>query len=144
MKIYVVKLYQEFDAPVEEIWEAFNDHENFGKMTGTKVTRIADSADTGNVNGTGSVRKIHLPLFPFEETIRKSEKPNCIEYQISKGTPLAHHYGTMLFNPLPGNRCAIDYTIALGSHIPLLGGMVKVALEKAMGGSMERYAKGLR
>jgi hypothetical protein len=83
---------------------------------------------------------IHLPLVPFEETIRKSEKHACIEYQITKGTPLSHHYGTILFKALPDNRSAIDYTIELGSNIPLMGALLKFGLEKAIGDSIKKYA----
>ena len=36
MKIHKVKIYQEFDAPIAQVWEAFNDHANFGKMMGQK------------------------------------------------------------------------------------------------------------
>jgi len=32
MKIHEIKVHQEFDAPIEQVWEAFNDHVNFGKM----------------------------------------------------------------------------------------------------------------
>jgi uncharacterized membrane protein len=144
MKIHTIKLYQEFDAPVEEIWEAFNDHENFGKMMGQNIRRVTDSSDTNNINGLHSVRLLKLPMMPFEETIRKSEKPNVIEYQITKGTPLHHHYGTMQFKSLPGGRSAIDYTIEIGTKIPLLGGVVKAALQKGLGDGLKKHAQRLK
>ena len=37
MKIHEIKINQQFDAPVEQIWEAFNDHASFGKMLGQKI-----------------------------------------------------------------------------------------------------------
>ena len=42
MTIRKIKMYQEFNAPVEQVWEAFNNHENFGKIMGEKIIRIKD------------------------------------------------------------------------------------------------------
>ena len=144
MKIHEIKLYQEFDTTIEQVWKAFSDHSNFGKMMGQKMTRIVDSSDPGNVNGTGSVRLVGAPLMPFHETIMKSEKPNKIEYKITKGTPLHHHYGRMHFTSLPDGRSAIYYSIELGSKIPLLGGIVAGALKKGIGGGLRNYARRLK
>jgi uncharacterized protein YndB with AHSA1/START domain len=144
MKIYKIKLYQEFDAPIAQIWEAFNDHASFGKIMGQKITRIVDSTDTQNINGLGSVRLMKLPTGSFEETIMKSEKPTLIEYTITRGTPLHHHYGIMRFSSLTDGRSALDYSIELGSKIPLLGGMVKSALTKALGDGLRKYAGRLK
>lgn len=144
MKIHKVQIYQEFDAPITQVWEAFNDHANFGKMMGQNVDRIVDSTDADNINGVGSVRLIKLPIAPFEETIRKSEKPTCIGYQISKGTPLHHHYGSMQFKSLSAQKTALDYSIEVGSKIPLVGLLIKIALQKGIGGSLKNYAKRLK
>ncbi len=143
MKIHRLVMHQEFNAPVEKVWEAFNDHENFGKMMGQRMTRVIDSPDPANINGINSVRKIHVPLIAFEETIRKSEKPRCIEYQISKASPLAHHYGTLLFTSLPNGKSALDYTIELGSNAPLWAPFVKTLLNIAIRESIKKYARTL-
>lgn len=143
MKVHYIKIYQEFNAPAEEVWEAFSDHENFGRMMGMDVKRIKDSADPENINGVGSVRRIGNGFLSFEETIRKSERPDIIEYQITKGTPLHHHYGNMRFKYLPGGRSSIDYTIELGSKIPLLAGLLKIVLQKAIKSGLKKYATGL-
>ena len=144
MKIHEIKIYQEFDAPVETVWEAFNDHSNFGKMMGQKIRRIVDSTDPNNINGIGSVRHLSIPLSPCEETIMKSEKPTLIEYKITKGTPMHHHYGWMRFKSLPDGRSAIDYTIELGSKIPLVGGILKMALTKGLTDGLKNYARRLK
>jgi hypothetical protein len=144
MKIHEIKIYQEFDTPVELAWEAFSDHVNFGKINGLVVKRIVDSPDRNNLNGVGSVRLIKVPLFAFEETVTKSKKPNLIEYQISRGTPLNHHYGTMVFESLPGNRSSINYTITLGSKIPLVGLIVKNGLQKGLKDGLKKYAEKLK
>ncbi len=144
MKIHEIKIYQEFDTPVEHAWEAFNDHANFGRINGLEVVRIGDSAEHNNINGVGSVRLIKIPLFAFEETIQKSEKPRLIEYKISRGTPLNHHYGKMQFESLPGNRSALHYTITVGSKIPLVGWIVKRGLQKGLQDGLKRHAERLK
>jgi hypothetical protein len=145
MKIHEIKVYQEFDAPAEQVWEAFNDHETFGKMMGQKVTRVVDSPDPANINGVGSVRSLPLPMMPFEESIVKSEKPSLIEYKITKGMPiLHHHYGRIQFAGLPEGRSAVTYTIELGSKVPMLGGIVKSGLGKGIRDGLAGYARRLK
>lgn len=144
MKIHEIKIYQEFDAPVEVVWDALSDHANFGKLMGIPVERIVDSPEPNNPNGAGSVRRIKIPLFGFEETILKADKPNYIEYKISKGTPLNHHLGKIQFKALPGQRSAVDYTITVGSKVPLLGAIVKDGLGKGISKSLKSYAKRLQ
>ncbi len=96
MKIHHLKMHHESNSPIEVVWEVFNSHAEYGKIMGQSMTRITDSTDPDNVNGVNSVRKINIPLMPFEETIVRSIKPHRIEYRISKGGPLAHHYGIMV------------------------------------------------
>lgn len=144
MKIHEIKLYQEFSAPVEVVWESFSDHVNFGKMMGQNIARVVDSADANNVNGVGSVRSIKIPMAAFEETIVKSEKPVCLEYRISKGLPVDYHYGNMQFKSLPNGKSAIDYSVKLGFKLPLVGGIVAVALKRALGSGLRNYAKRLK
>jgi uncharacterized protein YndB with AHSA1/START domain len=144
MKIHEIKIYQEFDAPVDRVWEAFNDHVSFGKMMGQKVERIVDSADATNINGVGSVRLMRLPTGAFQETIMRSERPALIEYKITKGTPLHHHYGTIRFTRLADDKSAVDYSIELGSKIPLLGSIVKAGLEKGIANGLRSYARRMK
>lgn len=144
MKIYLIKLYQEFDAPVESVWEDFNDHANLSTILGQNVKRIKDSDNPENINGVGSVRLIKIPFAPFEETIRKSVKPTCIEYQISKGTPLHHHYGKMQFSSLSADKSALDYSIELGSKIPFIAGILKVATQNSIEAGLKKYAAQLK
>ena len=144
MKIHEVKIYQEFDAPVEVAWEAFSDHANLGKMLGLKMERIVDSQAPGNINGAGSVRLIKVAFTSFEETIQKAVKPNCIEYNITRGTPLNHHYGKMEFKSLDGERSALDYSVTVGSNIPFLGALVKIGLQNSLGAGVAKYAKRLK
>jgi hypothetical protein len=144
MKIYLIKLYREFDAPAEQVWEDFNDHAHLGSILGQNIQRIKDSDNPENINGVGSVRLIKIPFAPFEETIRKSVKPTCIEYQISKGTPLHHHYGKMQFTSLSSGKLALEYSIELGSKIPFIAGILKVATQNSIEAGLKKYAAQLK
>lgn len=144
MKIYLIKLYQEFDAPVDKVWEDFNDHDNLSTILGQNVRRIKDSDNPENISGVGSVRLIEIPFAPFEETIRKSVKPTCIEYQISKGTPLNHHYGKMQFSSLSDDKSVLDYSIELGSKIPFIAGILKVVTQISIEAGLKKYAAKLK
>lgn len=143
MTIHQIKMYQEFNASIEQVWEAFNNHENFGKIMGEKIIRIKDSTDSNNINGLDSVRLIKLPFIPFEETIRKSERLNCIEYQITKGGPFKHHYGKMLFSSLSNNKTALNYTIEIGATIPLVSLVLKTILQFSIEKGLKNYANSL-
>lgn len=143
MKIHKIIMHQEFNAPIEKVWADMSDHVSMGKIMGQKFTRIVDGKDPADPNGVGSVRRINIPVFGFEETVMKSEKESVIEYTISKGTPLSHHYGTMIFKSLGDNKTSLDYTIELGSKLPFLGGILKSVLGGMIGGSIKKYAKKL-
>ena len=143
MTVHSIRLYQVFDAPVEEVWEVFSDHARFGQLMGMPMVRIVDSTDHDHVNGVGSVRLIKLSFAPFEETIRKWDRLRCIEYQITKGSPLHHHFGSMKFERLSSTQCSLDYSIELGSRIPLLGVILRWILQRAIARGLRRYADSL-
>jgi hypothetical protein len=50
----------------------------------------------------------------------------------------------MKFTSLADGRSAINYTIELGSKIPLLGAIVKTALNKGIGDGLRNYARRLK
>ena len=74
----------------------------------------------------------------------KSEKPSLIEYKITKGSPLHHHYGRVTFTSLPEGRSAVNYYIELGSKYPLIGGIVRAALDRGIASGLSNYARRLK
>lgn len=144
MKIHKIVMHQEFNAPIQKVWADMSDHISMGKILGQKFKIIKEGNNPSEPSGVGSVRRIDIPVFGFEETVMKSEKEKLIEYKITKGTPLNHHYGTMIFKSLGDNKSSLDYTIELGSKIPFLGLILKVALTGLIGGGIKKYAKKLK
>jgi hypothetical protein len=94
------------------------------------MARMNNSIDADKISGINSLRKIHIPLVPFEETIRKSKEPNCIVYQISKGVPLSHHYSIIQFHAEGNNTTRLHYNIEIGSKIPLINKIVAAIFKK--------------
>ena len=118
------------------------DHEAFGKVLDTKIKRVVDSPDK-NKNGVGSVRRISaFPVPDFEETVITFEPNVLMEYVVSKGSPIKNHKGRMEFSEENGQtdlRYSIDFQPKL--PIPLLGSVLKTAIEKPMRKSLEKLSK---
>lgn len=119
-----VTMSQEFNAPVEEIFNYLSDHENFGILLKANIKRIKD-APGDNVNGLGSVRSIGVgPLTILEETIVTFEPNTLLEYQITNNVPVNYHKGRLEFTALGKNKCSLFYTVDMESKFPFLDGLI--------------------
>ena len=135
-----IDIMQTFNAPVETVFAELTDHEKFGKLLKADIKRIVDG-EGGYVNGLGSVRKITpLPLADFEETVVTFEPNQVMEYEITKGSPLKNHKGRMEFSQVDGNT-RLRYTIEFESKIPLMGGLLKSAVEMPIKKGLSSLAK---
>ncbi|WP_087464045.1 SRPBCC family protein [Oleiphilus messinensis] len=141
-KMQNIKFRQIFNAPVEQVFNALCDHENFGRLMGAKIERIVDGK-AGYPNGLHSVRRIApLPLLSFEETVISYEPNSLMEYKISKGTPLKNHKGRMQFSETEG-KTVLDYQIEFDTKypIPMMGFMLKNTLEILLGRAVKKLAR---
>jgi ribosome-associated toxin RatA of RatAB toxin-antitoxin module len=130
--MHLVSTQTHFTASPEAVFNHFADHEKFGKIFGGSAKRVKDGND--EPNGLGSVRYINL--LGFEETIVAFDRPNAIDYAITKGGPLKNHLGQIRFVPVDGGT-RVDYDIRFESKVPLLGYLVAAALKGA-------YTRGIR
>lgn len=141
MALTELRIQQSFKAPVETIFDILSDHAQFGDVISADIKRIVDS-DTDYVNGLGSVRRINVfPAPSFEETITEFVPNTLIEYRITKGSPLKNHKGTMKFT-YDGKQTLLDYHIQFEPKypIPLLGTILKHALENAISKGLQKLA----
>lgn len=138
-KQQVIQINQDFPAPASTVFATLGDHEKLGKIIGVKISRIKNGI--GNVNGKGSVRKLHL-LPPIEETVTAHTENELIEYTVSNWTPIKNHYGTLKFSENNGVT-HLDYKIVFESRIPLIGGVIKKALGTGLIKGMKKYARSL-
>ena len=127
-----IHIQQDFRKPVAELYALLAEHENLSTVFApAAVTRVRDG-DTSR-NGAGSVRRLKMPVgAPFEETVTRAIDNELIEYRITKGSPLKNHLGTMRFSALANGGSHLDYTIVFDGKLPLIGGIIRAVLEKAI------------
>ncbi len=139
MSKQVISIQQHFNAPLSEIFKLLTDHEQFGKILGANIKRIAQGVD-GHANGKGSVRRIKsFPVPAFEETVVAFKEDALMEYTVSKGGPIKNHIGKMLFTG-DENTSRLDYYIEFEPKIPFTGAVVKAAIEKPLTGGLKKLA----
>ena len=113
-----ISISQDFSKPVDRIFDFLAEHENLSLIFPGKVTRVSDGTD-GTRNGVGSVRAIGIGPGPKIIETNTVVVPNeRIEYKITGGPPVKHHYGTMVFSSLPNGGTNVKYDIELELHVP--------------------------
>ena len=133
-----VRLQKDFTAPVERVFAYLSEHENFGILFApARVERIRDG-DTER-NGAGSARRLSFwGLLPFEETVTAVVPNERIEYEITKGSPMRDHHGTLEFTPTGAGGTHLDYTIVFDSAVPGLAAAVAANLRRSVAKGLAR------
>lgn len=135
MPRYQIRITQNFDRPVDEVFARLADHDNLKHVFKVPVRRIRDGQ--GDPNGVGSVRRLGLGPLAVEETVTALARNRSIDYRITKGgAPLRNHRGSLRFAAAPGGSTvhwSIDYEVPL----PLVGALVRAVLNS-------RISAGLR
>ncbi|MBV9485688.1 MAG: SRPBCC family protein [Frankiaceae bacterium] len=125
-----IEIDHDFALPVERVYAYLAEHENLGPMFGAKVARVRDGDDSRN--GVGSVRQLRIGILPpFEETVTGAVANESIDYEITKGSPLRNHHGTMTFSST-GTGSHLNYVIEFGAVAPGLDRVIKPGLERAI------------
>jgi uncharacterized protein YndB with AHSA1/START domain len=125
-----IEIDQDFSLPVERVYAYLAEHENMETLFGAKIARVRDGEESRN--GAGSVRQLRIGILPpFEETVTSAVPNESIEYEITKGSPLRNHHGTLTFSST-GTGSHLNYVIEFGAVLPGLDRVVKVGLERAI------------
>lgn len=138
-KQQIIQINQDFPANVSTVFSTLGDHEKLGKIIGVRISRIKDGH--GAVNGKGSIRKLHL-IPAIEETVTEHVENELIEYTVSNWTPIKNHYGILKFSE-NNNVTHLDYRIVFEPRLPLIGGVIKKALETGLVKGLRKYARSL-
>ncbi|MGB1580555.1 MAG: SRPBCC family protein [Nevskiales bacterium] len=112
-----------------KVYDFFCDHESFGRIWPGKTTRIRDGDEPGLPNGVGSVRRIQVGPISFEETHTQCQRPELIQYRITRGSPIKNHLGTIRLIDEDGST-RIDYCIEFEPKIPCTGGLLARSLKR--------------
>jgi len=133
-----MRFVKDFDLPPEKVFGFFAEHENLDGVLGAKITRLADGSD-GNRNGVGSSRRLKPPgpVPAFEETVTAFVPVERIEYEVTRGTPLNHHHGTIVFAPTE-NGTHMEWSIEIGTALPGLDFVISRVLIRNIGGGLDR------
>ncbi len=125
----IVRLACRINAEPTRVYDFFCDHESFGRIWPGTIKRIKDSDEPGNPNGLGSVRSIQLGPIVFEETHITCQRPQRIQYTVTRGGPIKNHLGTIDFIA-EDDGTRIDYTISFDPRIPLTGCLIARSLKR--------------
>lgn len=131
---------QDFPAPRETVFATLTDHNSVGPILGAQMRRIKDGEDA--LNGLHSVRKVSIGPVSFEETVVRHEPPARMEYTVTKGGPIKHHRGTLLFEATD-TGCHLHYEIVFDGRIPFTGAIIRQQLDTAIRKGLARYAQSL-
>lgn len=133
-----VHVERDFSVPVETLFDHLSEHENLATIFAPARIERLRHGDTDR-NGVGSIRKLSFAgLPPFEETVTAVTENERIEYRITKGTPLRHHYGVMEFSPAPSGGSHLDYTISLEAPVPGLSSVIAATLGSTIKRGLKR------
>lgn len=127
-----VHIQKDFTAPPERVFAYLSEHDNFGVLFApARFEHLSDGeSDRG---GVGSVRRISFwGLLPFEETVTVVAPNERIEYEITKGSPMRDHHGTLLFTPTGSGGTHLDYRISFDSAVPGLAAAVAAAVRRSI------------
>jgi len=128
-----IELTAQIKAPVDKVYDWFDNHERFGRIWPGKFRRVVDSSDPANPDGLGSVREIRVGPIPvlmiFREEMTVCDRPSLLEYRVVGAAPIKNHLGQIRFREEQG-LTLIDYSIEFDSRIPGMGGKIASDLEK--------------
>ena len=136
-----ITIMQRFNAPVDAVFKALTDHEEFGRVINTKIKRVTDSQGEDK-NGVGSVRRIQaFPGLAFEESVITFKQNQLMEYSVSKGSPIKNHTGRMEFADDQG-KTRLTYRIDFEPKLPFFffGSILKKAIEKPIREGLEKLS----
>lgn len=140
-----IRIKQEFNQPVEQVFEALSKHATYNQIFApVQVVRIKDAADPQRPDGVGSVRKMGFgPVKPLQEQITLLEENQRIEYQIIKNPLVKHHLGILQFKSLAPNKTLVEYTIELQARAPFVSQLILAQLKLAITLGFKKLAKRL-
>jgi uncharacterized protein YndB with AHSA1/START domain len=123
---------REFSVSAQRLYDAIADQDQCGSWLGAKVSVPVRGPD-GLV---GTVRRIHLGPFTFDERIASTEPARSLDYSIVPPMPLLkHHRGEMRIEALGPERSRLQWRVVLelsaGAHhvvLPVLKGVLSVSL----------------
>ncbi|MCU7696954.1 SRPBCC family protein [Acinetobacter sp. AYS6] len=104
-------------APIEDVFEAFTDHEKLSQVFGVRSCVLTRHGNTEK-NGLGAIRELDCGQIWLREEITVFNRPNRMEYRILSSRPQAkHEYGQVDFIEIPEGT-KVTWTTRFGVQLP--------------------------
>lgn len=104
-------------APIEDVFEAFTDHEKLSQVFGVRSCVLTRHGNTEK-NGLGAIRELDCGQIWLREEITAFNRPNRMEYRILSSRPQAkHEYGQVDFIAIPEGT-KVTWTTRFGVQLP--------------------------
>lgn len=145
IKMNLIKVKQEFNAPVDRVFELLSKHSTYNvAFAPIQVVRVKDAADPERPDGVGSIRRMGLgAIKPLQEQITYLDVNKRIEYKLIKNPLIKHHIGIIEFTALSDNKTQVDYTIELQVRAPLVSKLILAQLKVAITLGFRKLAKSI-
>ncbi|CAM3438303.1 SRPBCC family protein [Mycobacterium colombiense] len=118
--MYTLHVTKMIAAPIDEVFDAYTDHERLSEVFGVRSCRVTRPGDTER-NGLGAVRELDCGPIRLCEEITGFERPHRMQYRIRDSRPRAdHRYGQVDFiETAQGTQ--VTWTTIFGIQAPLIG-----------------------
>ncbi|MFT4125411.1 MAG: SRPBCC family protein [Gordonia sp. (in: high G+C Gram-positive bacteria)] len=127
-----IHLTRTIPAPIDDVFDAFTDHERLADLPMVISARLIRHGDTEK-NGLGAIREVNGGVVWLREEITGWQRPTVMEYRIRKARPeVQHELGRVEFTEVPGGT-HIDWISRFGLNVPIMNGVVEVIFGATFG-----------
>ena len=124
--MYTLTVTKTIKAPIDEVFEAYTDHEALSQVPGVRTCRLTRPGNTEK-NGLGAVRELDCGPIWLREEITGFDRPHRMEYRIRDSRPPAdHEHGQVDFVETPQGT-KITWTTVFGVRPRSLGKVLNPA-----------------
>lgn len=133
-------------APIEQVFDLISDHANYKRFPGIKDSQLLRPG-TAEKNGVGAQRRIDTGAAWFVEEITAFERPQRMDYRITRSRPPIRHQGGSVRLRATPEGTEVVWTSTARLDIPLLGGLLTrflvPVLGRAFGGMLKEIDRRL-
>ena len=128
-------------APREQVFATLADHEGFPSFSPLRRVTLRREGSPDR-NGLGAVRVMTGPGMRIEEEVISWDPPNGYQYRLLRGAPIRDHRGEITVKD-SGGASQVQWTVQFRPVIPGTGWLVRMALERALGGMLRSMRRKL-
>ena len=126
-----VRVLVHIDAPVDRVFEAVSDHENFLRSDGTTAKVIREGS--AERNGLGCVREVRAGRRTrYVEEITAWERPSGFGYTILETSMPLRHLGSRLEFTSSGQGTDVVWTANFEIPVPILGRPLRAWVDRRL------------